>query len=140
MAKLIEKEDVQFHKPFEPKLNDRFIVYMKDIPTHVIKAVIRPIASVQDDKYIYSNLILEMYDPIFPSTSEKISEFIRANKTEFDEIVLHILGPIGDVVEEWRFTHCKVISIEHSKLDWSDRSAAVTIRVTLKPEEYIHEF
>lgn len=140
MSKIIEREVEIFHKPFDPKVNNRFIVYMKDIPTHVIKAVIRPIASVQDGKYIYSDLIVEMYDPIVPSTSQKLSEFIRANKTEFDEITLNLLGPIGDVVEKWSFRHCKVISIEYSKLDWSDKSDVVTIRMTLKPEEYIHEF
>lgn len=140
MNKIIEDEI--YNKPvnYEPKVNNRFVVYMENVPCYLIKAVTRPIASVTDGKYIYGDLILHIYDPIAPSASQVISEFIRANKTEFDEIKLVLLGPIGDIVEEWRFLKCKVVSIEHSKLDWSDKSDVVTIKVTLKPEEYIHEF
>jgi hypothetical protein len=136
MIKIIEPEVNLFRKPFEPKVNDRFVVYMEDIPTYVIKSVIRPIASVKDNSYIYSDLILEMYDPIYPSTSQKIFDYIRANKTEFDEIKLDILGPIGDVVEQWLFKKCKVVSIEYSKLDWSDGCSTV-IRMTLTPNKII---
>jgi hypothetical protein len=124
---------------FEPKMNNRFIVYMETIPTWAIKSVIRPVASIKDDKYIYSELVLEMFDAIEPSTSQKITDLVRAKKTSFDEIILDILGPIGDVVEKWRFINSKVVSIEYSKLDWKD-SNPVLIKMILTPEQCVHEF
>lgn len=130
---------------FEPKMNNRFIVYMERIPTYVISKVIRPVISVDNGKYKYDDLVLEMYDPInqeqlnIKSTSTILTEFQREGKTTFDKIRLSILGPIGDEVEEWVFKNCKIEEIEYSQLDWSN-GLPIRIRMRLSFEECIHEF
>jgi len=133
-------------RPFEPTLNDRFIVYMERIPTYVIYKVIRPLLSVDGDKYKYDDLVLEMYNPInqsqldIKSTSSILTEFEREGKTTFDEIKLSILGPIGDEVELWVFKNCKIKEIKYSTLSWKERHTPITITVRLSFEECIHEF
>ena len=134
-----ETESDKFYKEFEPKLNDRFVVYMEDVPVYLINKVMRPIVSVEDDKYIYSDLILELYDPITPSATQIFTEFERKGKTTFDKIILSILGPIGDEVEKWVYKNCKIKTVEHSKLDWAN-SHPISLTVTLSFEEAIHEF
>jgi hypothetical protein len=42
---------------FEPKLNNRFVVYMERIPTYLIHRVIRPVISTDGEKYKYDDLI-----------------------------------------------------------------------------------
>ena len=130
---------------FEPKLNNRFVVYMERIPTYLIHRVIRPVISTDGEKYKYDDLILELWDPInqsqlhIESTSSILTQMQREGKTSFDEIKLSILGPIGDEVEQWVFKNCKIKTIEYSTLDWSI-SKPIIITIRLSFEEIIHEF
>ena len=126
-------------KEFYPKTNNRFFVYMDGVPVELIHKVIRPIVSVVEGKYTYSNLVLIIWDPIVPSASQIFTDFQRENKTTFDEITLDILGPVGEVVEKWVYKNCQLQDIIYSDCDWAD-SQPVNIKVRLSFEECIHEF
>lgn len=126
-------------RDFEPKLNNRFIVYMDGIPPYLIFKAYRPFVTTQEAKYVYSDLVLEVYDPIVPSTSQILTDFQRQGKTTFDKIEMHILGPIGDIVEQWSFHNCTLKTIQYSELDWSN-SHPITITLRFSFENVIHEF
>lgn len=133
-----ENKDIMLYE-FEPKTKNRFIIEMEDIPAFVMKAIRRPHVINQDGKYIWSELEIEFYDPITPSTSQHMYSFIKDNKTRFETINVQCLGPVGDTVEQWKYKGCVVQSIEFGRLDWA-KTEPSTIVVIFTIEDVILDF
>lgn len=130
---ITNKNDEVFWTDFKPKVENRFIVYIKDkkgqtvIPSFVIRSVNRP--SITLNKYgkpEYSNLFMECYDPIVPSTTQSVMKAIMEKNTVWD-ITLKILGPVGNTVEEWEFRDAKLVSVDFGNCDWRRTGEAVNV-------------
>ena len=89
MADILTNEEI-FFKEWEPKLQNRFFMYIDDIPSYIIKAVDRPTVNngqvVIDHinverklkgKTRWQDLNITLYDPIVPSGAQAVIEWIR---------------------------------------------------------------
>lgn len=98
-------------KSFEPKVQNRFILKFKDNFTELspwtVKETQRPSYN-RDAPSKWNDITIVFYDPISPSNTQIIVDNIRTfegqNKPIPVNYTLQMLGPIGDVVEEWNIS------------------------------------
>ena len=125
----------EFYTTFEPKITNRFIVYIKNdngesiLPSYVIKSINRPNYVLENGSLKPNNFKLTCYDPIVPSVPQMIMSSIE--KSEKWNMIVNILGPVGDKVEEWEIKGAKINSIKFSDLDWQNKGDPLEIEITL---------
>lgn len=140
---------LQFFQTFEPKTSNRFICYIKDkekntlVPAFILKKVTRPKVTRTIDEntkkitWEWHPIEIETYDPIVPSATEIFVEYIK-NPKPFD-MCIKILGPVGDVVEEWEITNAEITEINFGTLDWSSCSADEKSKISGLNVDYYHK-
>ena len=140
---------------FEPKVQNRFIMYIDGIPSYLIKKASSPSFEAGEiildhintyrkvkGKVRWQDMTLELYDPIAPSGAQSVMEWARLahesvtgrdGYSDFykKDIMMQILGPVGDVVSEWivKGAYCK--SANFGEYDWSSGEAAANISITV---------
>jgi len=122
MANLIENDKI-FYTPYEPKVQNRFILQVDGIPSFIMKKVSRPqiecgevvldhinIIRKVKGKCKWGDITMTLYDPIVPSGAQAVMEWVRTQhesvtgrdgyadfyKKDFD---IFVLGPVGDKIE-----------------------------------------
>ena len=162
MPELLEPQDIMF-TPFEPKLKNRFIMNIDGIPAYTIKTANRPLLESDEvilehmnvTRYIkgksrWQPIDITLYDPIVPSASQAVMEWVRLSHESVTgrdgyadfykkEVTLNMLGPVGDVVEEWVLKGCYVQSANFGDLDFAS-SDPVEIALTLRYDYAILKF
>jgi hypothetical protein len=153
MANLVSEQEL-FFTAFEPKTQNRFILYMDGIPSYIVKKVSRP--SLQQDakpldhinlrrfvkgKSVWQPMTLTLFDPIVPSGAQAVMEWVRLHHEsvtgrdgylEFykKDLTLNILGPVGDKVEEWIIKGAQITNVTFGEMDWSmDEPVAFDIQI-----------
>jgi len=126
MAELIEPHELMFNK-FEPKVANRFIMYIDGIPAYLIRKASRPainnnevvIKHINVERYIKGRSAwdpmagVELYDPIVPSAAQAVMEWVRLHHESVTgrdgyadfykkDITFNVLDPVGAKVEEWK--------------------------------------
>ena len=89
MPDLIDPSEIMF-TPFEPKLKNRFIMYIEGIPAYIIKSGNRPNIQFEEivldhinvqryvkGKGVWQPLDIMLYDPIVPSGAQSVMEWVR---------------------------------------------------------------
>ncbi|SVE32834.1 uncharacterized protein METZ01_LOCUS485688, partial [marine metagenome] len=89
MPQLIDPNDVMFTQ-FEPKTQNRFIMYIEGIPAYTIKAASRPSIEFEEvaldhinvKRYVkgkgeWQTLDITLYDPVVPSAAQAVMEWVR---------------------------------------------------------------
>jgi len=84
MAELLNPNEI-FATAFEPKVKNRFILYVDGIPSFIIKKTDRPklsqsskeldhinIKTFYKGKSVWQSITLELYDPIVPSGAQAV--------------------------------------------------------------------
>lgn len=137
-----ELESIQLYTTtFEPKIDRRFITYFTNskgpiLPSFVVYAIDRPKCSVKKSEFDGKNKInwepitAKLYDPIVPSSAQAI--FHNIIDGELFKLVVDVLGPIGDKVEEWEFTGCRFSHIDFGTMDWRNMENGEIDFVTTK--------
>lgn len=115
--------------PFEPKTKSRFIVTFPDnvfkIPDFVVYEMSNIHCTFYNGLTVWEPITFKLYDHISPSTSQAIMTAIQDNDgyitTDDSPVDVHVklLGPIGDVVSEWKLIG-KINSIDFGSLSWKD--------------------
>ena len=162
MAELLEPQDIMF-TPFEPKLKNRFIMQIDGINAYLIKAMNRP--TLESDEVVLEHmnvtryvkgksrwqpLDITLYDPVVPSASQQVIEWIRLHHESVTgrdgysdfykkDIDFQVLGPVGDVVEEWKLKGAFIQAANFNDLDYSS-SDPVDISLTLRYDYAILQF
>ena len=162
MAEMLEPQDIMF-TPFEPKLKNRFIMNIDGIPAYLIKTANRP--SIESDEVILEHMNvtryvkgksrwqpidITLYDPIVPSASQQVMEWVRLHHESVTgrdgysdfykkDITFNVLGPVGDVVEEWELKGAYIQSANFGDMDFAT-SDPVEIQLTLKYDYAILKF
>ena len=162
MAELLQPQDIMF-TPFEPKLKNRFIMQIDGINAYVIKAANRP--SIESDEVILEHMNvtryvkgksrwqpieITLYDPVVPSAAQQVMEWIRLGHESITgrdgyadfykkDVVFNLLGPVGDIVEEWELKGCYIQTANFGDLDFAT-SDPVEISLTLKYDYAILKF
>ena len=162
MAKLVDANDVMF-TPFEPKLKNRFIMRIDGVPAYLIKTAARP--QIQFDEVLLEHMNVTryikgkgkwqpievtLYDPIVPSAAQAVMEWIRLGHESVTgrdgysdfykkDITFNLLGPVGDVVEEWELKGAFILTADFGELGFED-STPVEIALTLRYDYAILKF
>ena len=162
MAELLDPSEIMF-TPFEPKTKNRFIMYIEGIPAFTIKAASRP--SIQFDEIVLEHinvkryvkgkgawqpLEITLYDPIVPSASQAVMEWVREHHESVTgrqgysdfykkDITFNLLGPVGDIVEEWTLKGTYIENANFGDLDYGTSDPA-EITLTLKYDYAILQF
>lgn len=156
MANLVTEQEL-FFKAFEPKMQNRFILYADGLPTYVVKGVSRP-SLTQDAKElnhinvqryvkgrsVWGTVSLTLHDPIVPSAAQSVMEWVRLHHesvtgrdgyTDFykKDLTINVLGPVGDIVEEWILKGAQITEATFGDLDW-DNDDPLNIELTIQPD------
>lgn len=143
---VLDPNEIMF-TAFEPKVTNRFIMYIDGIPSYMVKSVASP--SFTDGvikldhintyrkirgKREWQNMTLSLYDPITPSGAQAVMEWARlgyesvtgrAGYSDFykKDVTLNVLGPVGDIVGEWIIKGAFVVSSNFGTYNWSTDEA-----------------
>lgn len=162
MANLLEN-DKMFYTPYEPKVQNRFILQVDGIPAFIMKKVSRPqiecgevvldhinIIRKVKGKCKWGDITMTLYDPVVPSGAQAVMEWVRTQhesvtgrdgyadfyKKDFN---IFVLGPVGDKIENWVVKGAYVKTAQFGDLDWSTETQ-VEIQLTLGVDYCVLEF
>ena len=140
---------------FEPKLQNRFIMYIDGIPAFLVKKISRPnikFGEVTLDhinvkrkikgKANWENITMDLYDPVTPSGAQAVMEWVRLSHESVTgrdgysdfykkDIRFNALGPVGDVVEEWILKGAYASQANFGEMDWAT-DTPVEISLTIR--------
>ena len=162
MPELLEPQDIMF-TPFEPKLKNRFIMQIDGINAYLIKTMNRP--SIESDEVILEHmnvtryikgksrwqpLEITLYDPVVPSAAQQVMEWVRLSHESVTgrdgysdfykkHVTFNVLGPVGDVVEEWELKGAYIQSANFGDLSFED-ATPVEISLTLRYDYAVLKF
>ena len=148
---------------FEPKLKNRFILTIDGVPSYVIKASGRPQIQFEEVELRHMNVSryvagkgtwqpidLMLYDPIVPSSAQAVMEWVRLSHESVTgrdgysdfykkDLVINVLGPVGDKVEEWTLKGAFIQTANFGDLSFDD-IAPVEIQLTVRYDYAILQF
>lgn len=163
MANTIIPDSDIFFTSFEPKVQNRFIMYMDGVPSYIIKKINRPQIEFGDVALDHINIVqnfkgkgrwgdvmLTLYDPIIPSGAQAVMEWVRLAHESITgrdgyadfykkDLQFEVLGPIGDIVEEWVLKGAFIKSVQFGEMDWAV-DTQVEIQLTLRMDYCILNF
>ena len=162
MAQLIDPTEAMF-TAFEPKTQNRFIMYIDGIPAYLIKKIDRPSITFGDvtldhinvkrklkGKGDWGTITCDLYDPVVPSAAQAVMEWVRLSHESVTgrdgyadfykkDITFQVLGPVGDVIEEWTLKGAFIQDANFGDLDFAT-SDPVEISVTLRYDYAILQY
>jgi len=144
---VLDPNEIMF-RAFEPKVQNRFIMYIDAIPSFMIKNVSAP--NFEDEevkldhintyrinrgKREWGNMDMTLYDPITPSGAQAVMDWARlsyesvtgrAGYSDFykKDLTLNILGPVGDIISEWVIKGAFITSMSQGYFDWATSDVA----------------
>ena len=159
---VLDPNEIMF-TAFEPKVTNRFIMYIDGIPSYMVKSVSSP--SFTDGvikldhintyrklrgKREWQNMTLSLYDPITPSGAQAVMEWARlgyesvtgrAGYADFYKkiITLNMLGPVGDIIGEWVIKGAFVQSSNFGQYNWST-DEAISVELTIAMDYCVLNF
>ncbi len=144
-----------FFTAFEPKQQNRFILYVDGIPSYIIKKV-SGIKVTQEEVVLnhinvqrkvkgrskWDDVTLSLYDPITPSGAQAVMEWVRLHHESVTgrdgysdfykkDLTLDVLGPVGDIVSEWVLKGAWIKDANFGDYDWDQAATAQSIELTL---------
>lgn len=150
---VLDPSEIMF-TAFEPKVQNRFIMYIDGIPSYLIKSVDSPSFNAGEvvldhintyrkikGKVRWEDMSMTLYDPITPSGAQAVMEWARLahesvtgrdGYSDFykKDLVMNVLGPVGDVVSEWIIKGAYAKSAKFGSYDWSN-DTAISIDLTI---------
>lgn len=156
MANLVQEQEM-FFTAFEPKMQNRFIMYMDGLPAYVIKGMQRPrltqearaLNHINVQRYVkgrtvWGSVQMTLHDPIVPSAAQSVMEWVRLHHesvtgrdgyTDFykKDLTFNVLGPVGDKVEEWILKGCQITEANFGDMNW-DEDQPMNITLTIQPD------
>jgi len=152
---ILDTNDMMF-TAFEPKLQNRFIMLIDGIPSYLIKKTARPSITFNNitldhintkrkikGKGTWNPISMDLYDPITPSGAQAVMEWVRLSHESVTgrdgysdfykkDINIQTLGPVGDVVEEWKLKGAYCQSANFGDMDWaSDAPANINLMIEM---------
>ena len=151
---VLDASEIMF-TAFEPKVQNRFIMYIDGIPAYLIKKASSPSFEAGEiildhintyrkikGKVKWADMTLELYDPIAPSGAQAVMEWARLahesvtgrdGYSDFykKDVVMNVLGPVGDVVSDWIIKGAYAKTATFGDYDWSSGEAAASISLTI---------
>lgn len=156
MANLVQEQEL-FFKAFEPKMQNRFIMYMDGLPAYVIKGIQRPrltqearaLNHINVQRYVkgrsvWGSVDMILHDPIVPSAAQSVMEWVRLHHESVTgrdgyadfykkDLTFNVLGPVGDKVEEWILKGAQITQVNFGDMNW-DNDEPMNITLTIQPD------
>ena len=156
MENLVAEQEL-FWTAFEPKMTNRFILYMDGIPSYLVKKVARPTLTQEakpidhinlrrfvKGKSVWGPMQLTLYDGIVPSGAQAVMEWVRLHHEsvtgrdgylEFykKDLTLQLIGPPGDRVEEWIIKGAQITEVNFGEMDWG-ADEVLEFTLTIQPD------
>jgi len=156
MANLVAEQEMFFNS-FEPKVSNRFIMYMDGVPSFLVKKIARPkltqgskeLQHINVSRYVkgkstWGTMAFTLYDPIVPSGAQAVMEWVRLHHESVTgrdgyadfykkDLVFNMLGPVGDKVEEWIIKGAFITDVDFGDADW-DSDDPMEISLTCQPD------
>jgi len=147
MPRILENNEI-FFTTFEPKVQNRFIFEINGIPAYLIKKASSPSFEAGEvildhiniyrklkGKVKWNDMTVELYDPITPSGAQAVMEWARLahesvtgrdGYSDFykKDVTMSVLGPVGDVVSEWKIKGAYIKTASFGDYDWSSEAPA----------------
>lgn len=155
MAQLIDASEI-FYTSFEPRVQNRFIMYLNGIPSFIIKKIARPSVEFGEvvlehinlkrklkGKANWQDLALTLYDPIVPSGAQAVMEWVRTSHESVTgrdgyadfykkDITINELGPVGDKVGEWVLKGAWAKTVNFGEMDWAvDQPVEIALTLSM---------
>jgi hypothetical protein len=151
---VLDPNEIMF-TAFEPKVQNRFIMYIDGIPSYIIKKISRPSVDLKEividhinvyrkikGKAVWGDITCDLYDPITPSGAQAVMEWVRLSHESVTgrdgysdfykkDVRINVLGPVGDVVEEWILKGAFVKSTNFGDMDWTGGENLANINLTM---------
>jgi hypothetical protein len=152
-----------FFTAFEPKVKNRFIMYVDGIPSFMIKGIdgigfdqgeivlnhINTYRKVKG-KLKWNDVTLTLHDPINPSGAQVVMDWVRLHHESVTgrngysdfykkDVTVNIVGPLGDIVGEWILKGAFIKSGNFGSLSW-DAEEAQSIDMTLGMDYQVLNF
>jgi len=162
MAELLQPNEIMY-TAYEPKVSNRFIMYIEGIPSYIIKAASRPsldqgeiildhinVERKLKGKSRWQDITITLYDPVVPSGAQSVMEWIRLHHESVTgrdgysdfykkNLRFNALGPVGDKVEEWEIKGAFISSMTMGDADWATEDP-LNIELTIKYDYAILQF
>ncbi len=144
-----------FFTAFEPKVANRFIMYVDGFPSYIIKGI-SGLGFAQDEitlnhintyrkvkgKLRWNDITMQLFDPITPSGAQAVMEWVRLHHESVTgrdgysdfykkDITFNTLGPVGDKVEEWTLKGAWCSKADFGEGDWTSESDPMTINMDI---------
>ena len=151
----LDPNEIMF-RAFEPKVQNRFVLYADGIPSFMVKNVTAPNFTDESIKLDHINtyrkvrgkrewgdMDLTMYDPVTPSGAQAVMDWARISYESVTgrsgysdlykkDLTLNVLGPVGDVVSEWVVKGAFITNMSQGTFDWgSSEPVELTITVAM---------
>ena len=153
-----------FFTAFEPKVKNRFIMYVDGIPSYTIKKI-GAVGVTMDEiklnhinvyrkikgKAVWDDIEMTLFDPITPSGAQAVMEWVRLHHESVTgrdgysdfykkDVTINVLGPVGDIISEWIIKGAFIKSANFGEYSWDDEAAAQEITVNLGMDYCILNF
>ena len=162
MPDILDTNEI-FFTPFEPKTKNRFIMYIEGIPSYLVKAAARPQIQFEEmvldhinvkrhlkGKGTWQPVDITLYDPVVPSGAQAVMEWVRLGHESVTgrdgyadfykkDVTFNMLGPVGDVVEEWTLKGAYVGTANFGEVAFESNEPA-DIPLTLQYDYAILQF
>lgn len=144
-----------FFTAFEPKQQNRFILYMDGMPTYMVRGLssigltqnkitlnyINVLRNIKG-KTVWDDVTLTLYDPITPSGAQAVMEWVRLGHESVTgrdgysdfykkDLTLNVLGPVGDVVSEWVLKGAIITAAQFGDFSYENVDTVQEISLTL---------
>jgi hypothetical protein len=163
MADLLNSNEI-FWTAYEPKTQNRFIMYIDGIQSFLLRKTDRPklaqerkaldhinLQRYYKGKSIWGEVAIELYDAIVPSGAQAVMEWIRLSHESVTgrdgymdfykkNITINVLGPVGDKVEEWTGIGAFVTSADFQTVDWTNTGDAVSVNISVSADYWILQY
>ena len=153
-----------FFTAFEPKQQNRFIMYVDGIPAYLIKGV-SAVTLTQEEvvlnhinvlrkvkgKSKWSNITMTLFDPITPSGAQAVMEWVRLHHESVTgrdgysdfykkDLTIDVLVPVGDIVSEWIIKGALIVNANFGEFNWDTDAAAQNISLEVAMDYCILNF
>lgn len=154
MAEFVDPNELMY-KSFEPKRQNQWVMYIEGIPSYLIHTAGRPkitfnpvevhhinVKRKLKGKPDYDDISITIYDPIAPSGTQAVMEWIRLSheaETGRDgysdfykrDLTFNSLSPVGEKVDEWSLKGAWISNADFGDGDWSsDELFGITLTLT----------
>ena len=160
----IESTNEMFFTAFEPKQQNRFIMYMDGFPSYIVKGVSGINVSQETvelnhinlkryvkGKTTWGTIDFTLHDPITPSGAQAVMEWVRLHHESVTgrngysdfykkDLTFNVLGPVGDTVSEWIIKGALITSANFGEYSYDNESAAQSIAMTVQPDYCVLNF